>query len=421
MVYYSKKVVVKDRYMNTFHNYIKDKLLNYVSKSVEKMGILDVGSGSGGELLKILKLQNLLYYLGLDLYIDEALKRLKDFREGKKKIKYQVFDFNKSFHTNKKFNLISFFFSFHYFFGEKKNLAENINRVLVDDGYVIMTLFDGELLKREMPIKIKVNGDVFFSVRYVDKKLNKIAVLNKLISDEEYEEYLVQPEELNNFFIKKCSIYPVKKVSFLEEFKNIDLVEVKGKYKRGVLQYQQLVNEGNETARSLLRFTRLFNYYIFRKFDEIEMKKYINYNWVDNMLWNYEFYSSYVTYTEWKKINSLECFKLNEYGIDFNLSKNKEISQDLSGILFFGYLYSLNNDKEYSLFFKNMERKNLTLQMVKEYYEKMYLINKTHTLFLCLTPELSHLANASYSYEEAINLLYKQGQKNLRQKIKLLK
>ena len=277
MVYYSKKTVDNDRYMNDFHNSIKMRLLRYVETlfSHNPMRIHDIGSGRGGDLHKILNLKNVGEYLGVDLHIDEAQKRLKEATErgkgkggGKGKgegktshIRYVKGDFNKPVIVSpqNKYEALTFFFSLHYFFSPstRKTLAHNINSLLEVNGVIVATVFNGKLLRERMPINIYIKGELMFSVIQVSEF--KISVLNRLISDIPVEEYIVDEDILSNFLADDCSVYPVIATPFTD-----DLNEKKSLQSR---KYYSLVQSGDPSAIAFKQFSDLSSYYVFRKYD----------------------------------------------------------------------------------------------------------------------------------------------------------
>jgi mRNA (guanine-N7-)-methyltransferase len=125
------------------NNFIKSTLIrDYVKKGD---GVLDLGCGKGGDILKYDKV-GISEYHGIDIAemsINDAIVRFKKSR-CQFKARFSVHDaYSEKLQLNQKFDVISSQFSFHYAFATSRSLDTAIRNVadhLKDDGYFIMTV-----------------------------------------------------------------------------------------------------------------------------------------------------------------------------------------------------------------------------------------------------------------------------------------
>jgi ubiquinone/menaquinone biosynthesis C-methylase UbiE len=236
--------------LHKFHNFIKkifiDKYCNVTGSRV-----LDLCSGRGGDIFKWLSNKNISYVRGYDINPDsvkEAKKRLKGYSHFKKKpISFKVLDLSEvSLKFDKKFDVITSFFAFHYFFKNYKSI-NTVLKTIRDSSksgtVLILTLFDGnlistlpEVLETEL---FRINKDSKGTKgslgRAVDVTLN-----NSILAVPE-KEFVVEPELLQKY---------LKKIDF-------ELVETKAFYE--IKNKKFALNESEQL------FSDLNRVYVFRK------------------------------------------------------------------------------------------------------------------------------------------------------------
>lgn len=194
--------------MRKFHNFIK-KI--YIDKSSEPgTRLLDLGCGKGGDIYKWISNKNIVSVKGFDINADsiaEAKRRLKGYSNFKKKsITFKVLDLSENvLKCPKKFDLITSFFAFHYFFKNKKSIEtilKSIDNCSKAGTTLILTLFDGNL--------INFLPDTYKADNWEIKKLSnsskgkvlgrKIEVfLGDSVLDVPEIEYIVEPDLLVNY------------------------------------------------------------------------------------------------------------------------------------------------------------------------------------------------------------------------------
>lgn len=187
--YYEKTTDV-GKIFRQFNNWIKSVIIyTYGQKKLNKAGdlignsVLDIGCGRGGDLLKMYHAR-IKYYVGVDpsyenlnsVALKGAIPRYQEFKkkfpdfgkfyfvQGDLNALLNVSDqeqaiskmssenknlIERLFKEKQQFDIINAGFSIHYLFGSKltvNNLIENINYNLKPGGYILMTLFDGEIV-----------------------------------------------------------------------------------------------------------------------------------------------------------------------------------------------------------------------------------------------------------------------------------
>lgn len=220
--------------MRKFHNYIKklylDKYVNIPSR------LLDLASGKGGDILKWKNNKNIKFVQGYDIdteSIEEARNRLKKLNV-KKKILFNKKDLSKNplLCKDKKYDIITSYFAFHYFFKNKgtiDTILKTINNCSKQGTYLILALFDGskvESIENDLYKIKKINNksievyikesvldkpaiEYLVDQKILEKKLNKIGFelvemrnFSELINDK----YILSEEEkklsfLNNIYV----------------------------------------------------------------------------------------------------------------------------------------------------------------------------------------------------------------------------
>lgn len=184
--------------MRKFHNYIKKTYLNkYVN---EPSTLLDLASGKGGDILKWKQNKNIKSVIGYDIDEDsvkEAKKRLKNINV-KIPVRFKVTDLSKNVvKCDKKHDVITSHFAFHYFFRNKKTLdtiLESIDNCSKIGSTLILTLLDGSKIEDVR------RDDYRLTILDPHKKSNygkRVEVFIKgSVLDKPEIEYLVQPKFL---------------------------------------------------------------------------------------------------------------------------------------------------------------------------------------------------------------------------------
>jgi len=265
-VYYEEKdKPISALGMSAFHNWIKTNMISTYAK--DKRNLLDIGMGRGGDLQKVIS-AGVKEYVGLDvdnagLYTinDCALVRYKKFKKTMKNVPPMHFInanakglFNVTSqmklipnmnNTNKnmideylsghaKYSVINCQFSLHYYLSDEiswSNFCKNISDHIEDNGYLLITCFDGKLLHDKLmgkkSIKITITGNngiknTFFEIRKMYSDEDPVGlglgidVYNSIISTSNtyITEYLVDPDFLKQSLQEKCGLTLVDSDSF---------------------------------------------------------------------------------------------------------------------------------------------------------------------------------------------------------------
>lgn len=272
IIYYQKKTS-QARGMRSFNNWIKSSLIH--TYCLGKESVLDIGCGRGGDLLKFI-FAGIQEYVGVDidnngLYLinDSAYNRYQSLAKKHRNVPPMYFihaDARGLFNVEaqesilpkmtwenknliktwlsgkKKYDVVNCQFSIHYYLSDDlswSNFCHNINNHLKDNGYFLVTTFDGKLvydkLWKKSKLTISYTDNVgrkinFFEIVkiYTDQEENAnligpgmaIDVYNSLISVERiyHREYLVFPEFLKQSLREKCGLELVESDSFLNLF-----------------------------------------------------------------------------------------------------------------------------------------------------------------------------------------------------------
>ena len=330
--------------LTKYHNYIKSILMyTYFMQSPEldtngnvsmnskgdikyhKPRLLDVGVGEGGDILKIFhcKARSM---VGIDANgfgltkVDGAINRynmhkkrypgftnmefihadmgaqldMKNQKASLKSISQQSLEQIKKYFGTKsqKFDGINCQFMIHYLFRSQetlKSLCTNINRTLNDCGYMIVTTFDGNLVKEFLGSDDSKDvyytddagaRNTFFSIKRGQKELKDGVVgqpidfhFPEFMGDGEYlREYLVFPEHIRNVFEKECNMRMVESLTFKELYEVQRPFFTKARHvneNKGLLEktaeFYNLPENPMDVMNAAFQLTSLNRYYIFRK------------------------------------------------------------------------------------------------------------------------------------------------------------
>lgn len=267
-IYYQKKSLTGIG-MRAFNNWIKSNMI--ITYCNNKKRILDIGCGRGGDLQKFIR-AGVSEYVGFDIdnnglyeINDSAYNRYLNLKKKNKHVPPMYFinadakslltyEHQQNIFPNmtqknrkmledhlesgKKYDVINCQFSLHYYLSDKlswNNFCENINNHIEDNGYLLITCFDGDLIYNKLHNnkKIKVSytdkfgaEKIFFEIikAYPDNIDDKIGLgidlYNSTISNPGtyIREFLVFPDFLKKSLEEKCSLKLVESESFFNLF-----------------------------------------------------------------------------------------------------------------------------------------------------------------------------------------------------------
>lgn len=213
--------------MNQYHNKIK-KI--YIDKTAGE-NLLDLACGRGGDLRKWKDNKNIKYVLGYDINrgsIEEAKTRLKSLNFPKsKKVSFKELDLSANvLNCKTKFDTITSFFAFHYFFKNKtalKSITSSINNCSKPGTKLVLALFDGDLINALPDETIYKNWSITKKAKKSGIFGNEILVyLKKTILDIPEIEYIV-PNKVLIEELKKINFELVESNPFAEVLSNNSL------------------------------------------------------------------------------------------------------------------------------------------------------------------------------------------------------
>jgi SAM-dependent methyltransferase len=323
--------------MRAFHNWIKTSMISSYCK--EGNTVLDVGCGRGGDLMKFI-CANISEYVGLDisnndLYVipDSANNRYQKYRKSMKNVPPMtfinadakgIFDvgsqlsifpnmfeknkeaINEHLSGNKKYNVINCQFTMHYYLSDKTgwhNFLKNINDHLANNGYLLITCFDGDFLHKKLEGKDRMTisqidrygkssnlVDIVKEYKDTDAKDvgMTIKVYNSLYSNEGVynSEYLVPQDVIVRDFKEHCGIKLVETDNFYNlfnlyrpYFQGRDNVADVPKFKV-ISNFYHMVDcpdnfaaDVSDAARASFKLSMLNKYYIFKKTTGVDVSK----------------------------------------------------------------------------------------------------------------------------------------------------
>ena len=332
-IYYQKKTGDAAG-MRKFNNFIKSNII--VSYSRNKKRVLDVGCGRGGDIYKF-TYAGVEEYIGLDIdnnglftIPDSALNRYKSMKKKIKDVPNMTFiqadakaKFNsksqlrvlpnmnnrnaqlidKHLDSNIKYDIINAQFTLHYYLADElswNNFCDNVNKCLENNGYLLITAFDGKLLADRLKGKKKLT--ISYTQDLGDKSI--FAEINKIYSDDELKgngiglaidlynsmiseqgtyirEYLVLPDFLKQSLHDKCGLDLVESESFFNMFnlykdyfesESVNIFDdAHTSYYKGVKQFYESLKHNPHSdveqgaAMASFRFSMLNRYYVFKK------------------------------------------------------------------------------------------------------------------------------------------------------------
>ncbi len=335
---YYQNIVTIAMPMKKFHNYIKNNLINTYTNSIyfsnNKLSILDLACGRGGDINKFYFNKDVSLYVGVDIdndnlvnNIDGAIIRYKNLKKKNKNspnmyfingdagalltVENQKKAIGKMSSTNenliqeylieKKFDIINCQFAVHYLLKNDvvwNNFVENINNHLKDNGYLLLTTFDADrvddLFKdnktRYDSTYIDENGKIknlFTIIKKYDNKDKKdhfttgyaINYTNILMFAEDvyHTEYLVDKKFIEKELNEKCNMVLVDTDLFENQYNNSkDFFTIANKYEKKKEYYTELINfynlndSVNKSSHDLMKLNR---YYVFKKKPKTTLNK----------------------------------------------------------------------------------------------------------------------------------------------------
>ena len=332
-VYYQKKTA-NAAGMRAFNNWIKSNMILTYCKN--NSTVLDIGCGRGGDLIKFIH-AGVREYVGIDidnngLYIinDSAFNRYKNLKSTNKNVPPMYFinadarglftvksqesiihnmsDNNKRLidvylSGKKKYDVINCQFTLHYYLSDDlswSNFCKNVNDHIEDDGYFLITCFDGKLIYDKLMGRQKMtvsytdnhgNKNIFYEIIkiYNDEDKSGIGMpidfYNSLISNPGtyIREYLVFPDFLEKSLRENCDMELVETDSFFNLFnlyknyfiqdqsENFSLNDTSNKRYKEIREfYLSLFPNDNsdvvpDAALASFKLSMLNRYYIFKK------------------------------------------------------------------------------------------------------------------------------------------------------------
>lgn len=251
--------------LRIYHNKIKDFMIKYAVSNIKSsnVSLLDIAVGRGGDIMKWTN-SGIKYVVGIDNHRDsikEAINRLISLRKNNKNLKLPFCKFNNlsaidsnvlqklnDIDDNKKYDLVSCQFAFHYFTQNDTTydiVLNLISKKLKKNGLFIGTATDGDLIEG-----ILKNGNYYselFQLEYVNSSTYtfNISEYNSLKT----ENYFKLQGVSNEFFLKKQElINKCKKYS-------LELIDIKNFSEYYTSDYNLTISE---MSISFLNFSFIF-------------------------------------------------------------------------------------------------------------------------------------------------------------------
>jgi SAM-dependent methyltransferase len=324
--YYQKTTKLAQN-MRSFHNWIKKNMIMYYC--LNKKSVLDIGCGRGGDINKFIsaKVEN---YVGIDIdysglyqITDSAVNRyssIKQFNPDITKMYFIQADANALFNVNsqnqvlpnmsnenknliekylsRKFDVINCQFAIHYFLANDitwNNFIKNIKDKIIENGYLLITTLDGNILKNKLESRNKYS--LYYTTNTGEKRLffefvkiysndNKsniglgIDVYNSMISDVGIynREYLVDSDFLVKSLKDSCDLNLIESDTFENVFnkqKKYFTEELNSNNEdKNIIEFYKLLDSKNsdqystedlEIARASFEYSKMNRYYVFQQ------------------------------------------------------------------------------------------------------------------------------------------------------------
>ena len=338
-VYYQKTTNFAKPLRN-FNNYVKSNIIftycspKMMNNKIKKLTILDYGCGLGGDILKFFhaKIDN---YVGIDLdshgihsSTNGAISRYNNFRrkmpnfpnmefiicdggsklnlsaqenalgkmsDNNKNLIKNIFGSSEDNLSNRKFDVINCQLMVHFLLKNDttwSNFCDNINNFLADDGYILMTCFDGKMIhdlfnENLGRIEEKYTTDDGISKKFFEYKssydyktkdidrtgLSYNAFVTIFMEDENFDtEYLVTDNFLKSSLKEKCNLDLVETASFFDIYKqkikffeDVAPKEENIDSKNYFMKISEFYNQDDSINKASLKFCKLHRYYVFKK------------------------------------------------------------------------------------------------------------------------------------------------------------
>jgi hypothetical protein len=318
----------------SFRDYMKSNMIYmYCSKKKlvdgqeKAMTVLDIGCGKGVDIMKFYH-PRIKYLVGIDIdanglhfATDGALSRYDNFRkktpyfpnmyfiqadggmilklEEQMKANSKMTDENRTLiekhfgENRKKFDVINCQFAINNMFKDDNtlnNFCENINMYLNKDGYMLVSVFDGEIVYNKLK-ENKGKHTVYYTTnegnnrilhdiiqRFKDENIKKTGITVDIFDAEhmnegEYmPEYLVHKDYLIETLYNKCGMVVIETDTFeniyniysrfFREIGKYDNIEKSRDYFADIGKFY---DESNEMNKSVFEVTKLNRYYVFQK------------------------------------------------------------------------------------------------------------------------------------------------------------
>jgi 2-polyprenyl-3-methyl-5-hydroxy-6-metoxy-1,4-benzoquinol methylase len=311
--------------MRAFHNWIKNNIIQ--TYCFNATAVLDIGCGRGGDINKFIA-ANVKHYVGLDIDYsglyqsqDSAINRYNSLKLSADRRNANITDMhfiqadanalfdvssqtqvipnmsqeNKTLietYLSKRYDVINCQFAVHYFLANTttwNNFISNVDANLSDNGYVLITTLDGDLIKDRLKSKAKLNlsyttntGEKrtfvemvkVFADDTVDPLGLAIDLYNSMISNEGVynREYLV----LNDFIVSSMEKYDLQLVSsdnFERVYDGNRTLFLEGR-NENLSDFVKILDPANkdkystediEFARASFEYSKLNKYYVFQR------------------------------------------------------------------------------------------------------------------------------------------------------------
>lgn len=324
--------------LRQFHNWIKSNIIymycsqkNIGTKKV-KLKVLDVGCGRGGDIQKFYHARVKDGYVGLDpdynnihsatdgaisryntqktrfpgypkmnfvladagilLNYTDQVKTFSSMTPKNRNILSNFFGTTDDTRPEEKFDVFNCQFMIHYLFKDDttwNNFCQNVNRYLDNDGYLLITTFDGAILDKTFDQNGKISsyyttdeGDkvLFFEAikRYDTKNLKKTGLavdihIKIFMEEDTYQtEYLVDKDFMIKELKEKCQMELVETELFenvynnyKDFFENAVPFEEDARTRGFFMKVKEFYNMNDSVNRASFDMTKLNRYYIFRK------------------------------------------------------------------------------------------------------------------------------------------------------------